>query len=34
MNKYIVITTLCNKEDIANKIIETLKETCSRKSII
>ena len=26
MDKYIVVTTLCNKEDIANKIIETLLE--------
>lgn len=24
MNKYIIITTLCDKEDIANKIIKTL----------
>ena len=26
MNKYIVVTTLCNKEKIANKIIDTLLE--------
>lgn len=26
MNKYIVVTTLCNKEEIANKIIDTLLE--------
>lgn len=26
MEKYIIFTTLCNKEDIANKIIETLLE--------
>lgn len=26
MEKYIIVTTLCNKEDIANKIIETLLE--------
>ena len=26
MNKYIIITTLCNKEEIANKIINTLLE--------
>lgn len=24
MNKYIVVTTLCNKEEIANKIIKSL----------
>lgn len=24
MSKYIIITTLCNKEEIANKIVETL----------
>lgn len=26
MNKYIIVTTLCNKEEIANKIINTLLE--------
>lgn len=26
MDKYIVVTTLCNKEEIANKIIDTLLE--------
>ena len=26
MNKYIIITTLCDKEEIANKIIDTLLE--------
>ena len=26
MDRYIVITTLCNKEEIANKIIDTLLE--------
>ena len=26
MDKYIIITTLCDKEDIANKIIDTLLE--------
>lgn len=26
MDKYIVVTTLCNKEEIANKIINTLLE--------
>ena len=26
MNKYIVVTTLCNKKEIANKIIDTLLE--------
>lgn len=26
MKRYIIITTLCNNEDIANKIIETLLE--------
>ena len=26
MDKYIIITTLCNKEEIANKIIDTLLE--------
>lgn len=26
MNKYIIVTTLCNKEEIANKIIDTLLE--------
>ncbi|MEE3343407.1 MAG: divalent-cation tolerance protein CutA [Bacilli bacterium] len=24
MNKYIIVTTLCNKEEIANKIVDTL----------
>lgn len=24
MSKYIILTTLCNKEEIANKIVETL----------
>ncbi|MBR3161337.1 MAG: divalent-cation tolerance protein CutA [Bacilli bacterium] len=24
MNKYIIVTTLCNKEEIANKIVNTL----------
>ena len=24
MDKYIIVTTLCNKEEIANKIVETL----------
>ena len=26
MDKYIIVTTLCNKEEIANKIIDTLLE--------
>lgn len=26
MDKYIVVTTLCNKEEIANKIVNTLLE--------
>ena len=26
MNKYIVVTTLCNKEDIANKMVNVLLE--------
>ena len=26
MDKYIIVTTLCDKEDIANKIIDTLLE--------
>ena len=26
MNKYVIITTLCNNEEIANKIIDTLLE--------
>ena len=26
MDKYIIVTTLCNKEEIANKIIDTLFE--------
>ena len=26
MNKYIVVTALCNKEEIANKIVDTLLE--------
>ena len=26
MNKYIIVTTLCNKEEIDNKIINTLLE--------
>ena len=26
MDKYIIVTTLCNKEEIANKIIDTLME--------
>lgn len=26
MDKYIIVTTLCNKEEIANKVIDTLLE--------
>ena len=26
MDKYIIVTTLCNKEEVANKIIDTLLE--------
>ncbi len=26
MDKYIIVTTLCNKEEIANKIVDTLLE--------
>ena len=26
MNKYIIVTTLCNKEEIANKIVDSLLE--------
>lgn len=36
MDKYIIVTTFCNKKEIANKIIDVLfrKKACSWKSII